>query len=64
MSSFPTGSQWNKWVLHVHTPLSMEQQHGVGGGDAWEKFISGIESLPPEFKVIGINDDFYNKGKL
>ena len=51
------GSIWKKWDLHVHTPFSMYQQYGNPQEDAtWDKFIADLEKLPPEFKVIGIND--------
>ena len=52
------GSTWAKWDLHVHTPDSLVSQYN---GD-WEKFIEDIEGLPPEFKVIGINDYIFIDG--
>ncbi len=52
----PRGSLWNKWDLHVHTPDSLVNEYGGNSEDSWEKFIKELESLPPEFKVIGIND--------
>ena len=56
MSGNPRGSLWNKWDLHVHTPASIVQVYGGDNEVAWEKFFVDIESLPQEFKVIGIND--------
>lgn len=58
----PRGSLWNRWDLHVHTPASLV--HGYPGSehDAWEGFISDIEALPPEFKVIGVNDYLFVDG--
>lgn len=69
------GSEWNKWDLHVHTPSSINQNYGGDTNEAWEKFISDLEMLPSEFKVIGINDyifidgykkvlDYKSKGRL
>jgi hypothetical protein len=63
----PRGSLWRKWDLHVHTPYSIHQQYGAGENDEiWEKFISDLENLPSDFKVLGINDyiflDGYKKG--
>ncbi len=53
----PRGSNWRKWDLHVHSPLSHVQHYGShDSNEAWEKFITDIENLQPEFKVIGIND--------
>jgi hypothetical protein len=55
------GSEWRKWDLHVHTPLSIKQQYGnteIG----WEKFISALENLPHEVKVIGITDYYFIDG--
>jgi ABC-type lipoprotein export system ATPase subunit len=56
MSGNPRGSLWNKWDLHVHTPSSIVQDYGGDNDATWEKFFTDIESLPKEFKVIGIND--------
>ncbi|MGA7936224.1 MAG: hypothetical protein WCA35_21905, partial [Kovacikia sp.] len=62
MSSNPRGSLWSKWDLHVHTPASVVQHYGGDCDEAWEKFFTDIESLPPEFKVIGINDYIFIDG--
>jgi len=53
-------SIWRKWDLHVHTPESLVHQYG--GDDPWPQFIRELESLPPEFKVIGINDYLFLDG--
>ena len=62
------GSYWAKWDLHVHTPISHEQQYGDKQQDStWDKYINDLAALPKEFKVIGINDyytlDGYKKVK-
>ena len=61
-NKYPKGSEWRKWDLHVHTPKSIEQNYGGDTKEIWEKFISDIESLPEEFKVIGINDYIFLDG--
>ena len=40
------GSEWRKWDLHVHTPLSIEQEYGGNTPENWERFISDLERLP------------------
>ncbi|MDW5264652.1 MULTISPECIES: hypothetical protein [Acidobacteriaceae] len=50
----PKGSVWRKWDLHVHTPASLI--HHYDGTDPWPQFLNELANLPPEFKVIGIND--------
>ncbi|MHA3774531.1 TrlF family AAA-like ATPase [Verrucomicrobiota bacterium sgz303538] len=55
------GSSWWKWDLHVHTPASLHHHYG-GSGDVWEAFITAVEALPPEIKVIGINDYIFVDG--
>ncbi|MDP3443398.1 MAG: hypothetical protein Q8T08_11125, partial [Ignavibacteria bacterium] len=55
MERFKRGSEWSKWDLHVHTPSSIIQHYGGDTPDAWEKFISDLEKLPDEYKVLGIN---------
>ncbi len=73
--SFTKGSEWRKWDLHVHTPLSIDQHYGGDTDEAWEKYISDLEDLPEEFSVLGINDyifldgykkvlEYKNKGRL
>ena len=56
------GSEWRKWDLQVHTPVSIIQRYGEDDEEVWEKFISDLENLPEEFKVIGINDYLFLDG--
>jgi len=56
----PRGSAWRKWDLHVHTPDSLN--HSYGGAGAWDRFIDALANLPPEFKVLGINDYLFLDG--
>lgn len=56
----PRGSVWRKWDLHVHTPDSLI--HSYGSADVWDKFIDALSKLPPEFKVLGINDYIFLDG--
>ena len=60
--SFTRGSEWRKWDLHIHTPLSIEQEYGGNTPENWERFISDLERLPSEIKVIGINDYIFIDG--
>ena len=57
-TSYPRGSEWRKWDLHVHTPSSLKNNYG---GD-WDRFISELESLPSDFAVIGVNDYMFLDG--
>ena len=50
MSSWPKGSEWRKWDLHVHSPAS----HGFSGD--WNQFV--IQLGNADCDVIGINDYF------
>lgn len=56
MAKVLSGSAWRKWDLHVHTPDSFYQNYPGNSDKAWEAFLADLEALPPEFKVIGIND--------
>lgn len=58
----PKGSLWRKWDLHVHTPASIEQEYGGDTDEAWGHFLTDLERLPDEFKVIGINDYLFLDG--
>lgn len=55
-NNYPKGSNWLKCDLHVHTPLSIIQGYGGDHDKVWEKYITDLESLPSEYKIIGIND--------
>jgi len=62
-SIFPKGSEWRKWDLHVHSPLSIlnNQFPKVGNGKPdWEPFLQKLESL--DTAVIGITDYFTIEG--
>ncbi len=54
------GSIWRKWDLHVHTPASIFSNYS--DPDPWGRFIQELEQLPPEFKVIGVNDYLFLDG--
>ena len=62
MTNDPAGSTWKKWDLHVHTPSSIIHNYQGTNEEAWEAFLLDLEALPPEFKVIGINDYIFIDG--
>jgi ABC-type lipoprotein export system ATPase subunit len=62
MTNDPAGSTWKKWDLHVHTPSSVVNHYKGTAEEAWEAFLLDLEALPPEFKVIGINDYIFIDG--
>lgn len=61
-SSYPKGSEWRKWDLHVHTPFSIYQQYGANDAATWESYIKDLEKLPGDFAVLGINDYLFLDG--
>lgn len=58
----PRGSSWRKWDLHVHTPKSIIQNYGGDSDAVWDAFVQAIAALPPEVKVIGVNDYLFCDG--
>jgi len=55
-SKHPTGSEWRRWDLHVHTPFS---QIGTSfQGVSWEDYLNALESeaAKNEIAVIGVTD--------
>ena len=46
----------------MHTPASIINDFGGDHEAVWEKYISDLEALPPEFKVLGINDYWFLDG--
>lgn len=62
-NSYPRGSEWRKWDLHIHSPLSIlnNQFPRLSNGELdWESFINKLESL--NVAVIGITDYFTIEG--
>lgn len=55
-SSHPVGSEWRRWDLHVHTPLS--QLGNPFSGVSWEDYLDALESKAVEngIAVIGVTD--------
>jgi predicted ATPase len=63
MATISRGSEWRKWDLHVHTPHSLFHNYQAKEAyDVWERYIKELESLPTEFKVLGINDYLFIDG--
>ena len=51
------GSDWIRCDLHIHSPASFYHHYGDRNApEVWERFLRELESLPIEFKIIGIND--------
>lgn len=50
--SYPRGSEWRKWDLHVHTPLT----HLANDYGKWEDFIEKV--VKSELAVIGVTNYF------
>ncbi|MDD2325318.1 MAG: AAA family ATPase [Alphaproteobacteria bacterium] len=57
-NSDPSGSQWRKWDLHLHTPFTKlnDNYKCVQGGDIWTEYCEKIENSDVE--VFGITDYF------
>lgn len=62
ISRYPKGSEWRKWDLHVHTPLSIVQHYGGNTDAAWDAFIAKIAALPSEIEVIAVTDYLFCDG--
>lgn len=60
--SYPKGSEWRKWDLHIHTPASIYHRYGPDTEETWENFMKDIENLSSDFSVLGINDYFFIDG--
>ena len=63
MTEYPQGSEWRKWDLHIHTPLSIlnNQFSQIKPGQPdWEVYLSRLESC--DVAVIGVTDYFTIEG--
>ena len=57
--SFPKGSEWRKWDLHVHAPTAALNNQFAGATDEqkWERYLKRLESFT-DISVIAITDYF------
>ena len=53
--TFTKGSEWRKWDLHVHTPVSYENHFSE-----WDTYIKKLKekAVQHDIEVVGINDYF------
>lgn len=52
MTSFPRGSEWRRWDLHVHTPASaLNNSFG-----SWDDYIGQVEAQGKDVSVVGFTD--------
>lgn len=61
-NKYARGSEWRKWDLHVHTPISIEQEYGGDTDEVWNKYLQTLSNLPADIKVLGINDYLFLEG--
>ncbi|MFD1363152.1 TrlF family AAA-like ATPase [Lentibacillus salinarum] len=59
---YSSGSNWRIWDLHIHTPNSIVNNYGGDNDAVWEDFITQLEQLPEDVKVVGINDYYFIDG--
>lgn len=54
-NTYPKGSEWRKWDLHVHTPISYQNEFAE-----WDKYIEKLKekAVVHGIEVVGINDYF------
>ena len=60
---YPRGSEWRKWDLHIHSPLSIlanKYPKLTNGEPDWDKFLNKLEEL--DMAVVGITDYFSIEG--
>jgi ABC-type lipoprotein export system ATPase subunit len=62
MTETNVGARWSIWDLHVHTPASLVHHFGGSDDKTWERYIDELEAIPPEVKVIGVNDYWFLDG--
>jgi len=51
----PAGSRWHRWDPHIHAPGTVFNNQ-YRGSDAWEQFLSKVESSSPRIRALGITD--------
>jgi hypothetical protein len=66
-NAFPKGSEWRKWDLHVHSPLSILNNQFPkleDGKPNWEPFLQKLESLDVAVKGYKALKKFKEQGEL
>jgi len=61
---YPRGSEWRRWDLHIHSPLSgLNNQYpkNSDGSPDWNRFVDELEKIEG-VSVIGITDYFFMDG--
>ena len=61
---YPRGSEWRRWDLHVHSPLSgLNNQYPKNpeGSPKWDIFIEKLKQIK-DVSAIGITDYFFIDG--
>ena len=64
MYPYPRGSEWRRWDLHIHSPLSIlnnQYPKKSDGSPDWNQFINKLEEVK-DVSVIGITDYFFIDG--
>jgi hypothetical protein len=63
MKSYPKGSEWRKWDLHVHSPASALNNQFAGKTDKerWTAYLGALAAVK-DVSVIGITDYFSVEG--
>lgn len=59
VGTYPRGSRWRKWDLHVHTPVSILSNRfpkQSDGSPDWDAYLSRLEQL--DVAVLGVTDYF------
>lgn len=62
--SYPRGSEWRKWDLHIHSPssgLNNQYPKNPDGSPDWDSFINRLEEII-DVSVIGVTDYFFIDG--
>jgi energy-coupling factor transporter ATP-binding protein EcfA2 len=62
-TQYPKGSEWRKWDLHIHSPLSFlnnQFPHAPSGEPDWESYLRRLEGS--DFAVAGVTDYFTIEG--
>lgn len=49
------GSEWHRWEPHIHAPGTVMNDQ-FSGPDAWDDYLSALESATPVIEVIAVTD--------
>jgi hypothetical protein len=50
-----SGSRWQRWEPHIHTPGTVLNDQ-FKGTDSWKEYLGKVEAATPTIRALGVTD--------